>query len=391
MSKEDKYTHNSMNKNDTAPISFKRSKKKYGIKLLAKGMFLISISICAGVIASKVIIDKKIEDLGLDKLNRKDITVEDQNINYVYLSEIIAKVGPSLVTISDEVNRLDSNSFFDQNTTGVIVDAEGYIATSYSSIEDFKNIYVKLSSLAAKPQVAKLVGSYKELDIAVIKIEGDNYPTCNFEGNNRVREGDRVVSLGNAIGDDYIGFISSGIVNSTSLTLDISNNKRQENIFKSIQNNTIVNEQNNGGPLCNLDGEIIGINSVDFSKKHSKYGLSVVVGGAELESIIRSIIDTGNAEKMDLGFIGGSTSSSGEKGINGIYVEWVYPESTVANAGIKPTDIIVELDDESIKSIDDINRIIKNHNIGDTIKCRILRRGESMDIILTLVKYKMVL
>ncbi len=378
MSKDEKYSHTYTNKNDEAPISFKRNKKKHTIQLLSKSAALVAVSIATGIITSNVIVDKKIEELGLTSSIKKDITVEEQNLNYVYLSEIISKVGPSLVSISDDTDKLKKNGYNQQNITGVIIDNEGYIVTSYSSIKSFSNIYVKLSSVASSTQVAKLIGSYEQLDIAVIKIEGGNYPVSKFANDKDIRAGDRVVSLGNASANDYVGFVTSS-------------SSKEQKIFKSIQNNTIVNEENNGGPLCNLNGDIIGINSLDFIDKHSKYGLSVVVGGSELESIVRSIIDTGNAEKMDLGFIGGATSSLNEEGINGIYVEWVYPESSVANAGIRPTDIIIELDNQKIRSIDDIDNIIKKHNIGDNISCRVLRGAENMDLVLTLVKYKLVL
>lgn len=391
MSKDEKYSHTYANKNDEAPISFKRNKKKHTIQLLSKSAALVAVSIVTGIITSNVIVDKKLEELGLTSSIKKDITVEEQNLNYIYLSEIISKVGPSLVSISDDTDKLKKNGYNQKNVTGVIIDNEGYIVTSYSSIKSFGDIYVKLSSVASSIQAAKLIGSYEQLDIAVIKIEGGNYPVSRFANDKDIRAGDRVISLGNASANDYVGFVSSGIINSTSLTLDTSSSSKEQKIFKSIQNNTIVNEENNGGPLCNLNGEIIGINSLDFIDKHSKYGLSVVVGGSELESIIRAIIDTGNAEKMDLGFIGGATNSLNEEGIVGIYVEWVYPESSVANAGIRPTDIIIELDNQKIRSIDDIDDIIKKHNIGDDISCRVLRGAENIDLVLTLVKYKLVL
>lgn len=123
---------------------------------------------------------KKIEELGLTSSIKKDITVEEQNLNYVYLSEIISKVGPSLVSISNDTDKLKKNGYNQQNITGVIIDNEGYIVTSYSSIKSFSNIYVKLSSVASSTQVAKLIGSYEQLDIAVIKIEGGNYPVSKF-------------------------------------------------------------------------------------------------------------------------------------------------------------------------------------------------------------------
>lgn len=391
MSKDEKYSHTYTNKNDEAPISFKRNKKKHTMKLISKGAAFVAVSIATGIITSNMIVDKKMDELGLNNSIKKDITVEEQNLNYVYLSEIISKVGPSLVSISNDPNELKKNNYRQQNFTGVIIDSNGYIVTSYSYIENFSSIYVRLSSVASNPQAAKLIGSYKQLDIAIIKIEGSNYPTSKFASDKDIKAGDRVVSLGNASGNEYVGFVSSGIINSTSMTLDTSSSSKEQKIFKSIQNNTIVNEENNGGPLCNLNGDIIGINSLDFIEKHSRHGLSVVVGGNELESIIRSIIDTGNAEKMDLGFIGGATNSSGEEGVNGIYVEWVYPESSVANAGIRPTDIIIELDNKKIRSIDDIDNIIKKHNIGDNISCKILRGEEKLDVVLTLVKYKLVL
>lgn len=387
MNNEDKHSQKPFERNESAPISFKQSRKKQIISILIHSGVVLTFTLIVVFLTISIIFNRKINDLGIEKinsqLNKRDITDEA-------IPKTIEKARESIVTIAEYSGNIEDGVLKKGNTSGFIVDKKGYIVTSYSSIKNFHKIYVKVSSRVENIKEASLVGYYKELDIAILKIQGDNYITCVFADTDSLKPGDGVLSLGNANADEYIGYVSSGIINTTKKIINASLKQGEEEKYSSIEDSTLVNEENNGGPLCNFKGEVIGMNTVELTKRSARNLTSIVVGGKEVQSIIRSIIDTGNAEKTDVGFIGGATKNEKSDDKDGVYVELVYPHSAAANAGIEPTDIITELDDKDTRTIEDIENIIKNYKVGDAINCKILRRGVTMNLKLQLVKYKMI-
>ncbi|MBL4930638.1 trypsin-like peptidase domain-containing protein [Clostridium paridis] len=382
--KKDDIDVSEKNEQGKVSISVKKNKRKIFLKVFALGTFLILLSVITGIITSQIIINKKIKELGLNTISENDYVSYENVLNNIYLSKVIKKTSVSLVTISDNKENLNTNKSFTDRTTGVIIDSRGYIATSFSSIKDLKSIYVGLSSPGTKPMQGKLIGEYEPLDIAIIKIEGTGYTACELDKDDKTVVGDRVVSIGHPLGTGEVGFASFGVVTSNRIEITINHDVETEKTFNSIQSSTIITKDNNGGPLCNLDGEVIGISSLEFQKEHGENHLSVVVGGSELVSIIEAIIDTGNAEKIKLGFIGGSIKSEDGKTYDGVYVESVIQDSNIAKAGIGPTDIIKEVGGEKINTIEDLDKIIKKYNVGDNISCKILRSGQLVNINLTI-------
>jgi Trypsin-like serine proteases, typically periplasmic, contain C-terminal PDZ domain len=361
-------------------ISVKKNKRKVFLKVFTIGTFLVLLSIITGAVTAQFIINKKIKELGLNSISGNDYVSYENVLSNIYLSNVIKKTSASLVTISDNKENLNTNKSFTDRTTGVIIDSRGYIATSFSSIKDLNSIYVGLSSPGTKPMKGKLVGKYEPLDIAIIKIEGTGYTACELDKDDKTVVGDRVVSIGHPLGTSEVGFASFGVVTSNRIEITTNHYGETEKTFNSIQSSTIITKDNNGGPLCNLDGEIIGISSLEFQNKYGGDHLSVVVGGSELASIIESIIDTGNAEKIKLGFIGGSIKSEDGKTYDGVYVESVMHDSNIAKAGIGPTDIIKEVGGEKITTIEDLDKVIKKYNVGDNISCKILRSGKLVNL-----------
>lgn len=369
---------------DEGVIRFKQNKTKSNLKSLTKVITLILIASIAGAAAGAYIVEKRY-GIQLKDNNRTIFQVVNNRNNFMSSSggsftTAIGGVAPSIVSISNKEENFKENR--DINCSGVIMRPNGYIVTSYSAIANYDKILVKLSQIGSKPTQAKLVGSDPISDIAVLKINGNNLPSVKIVEANKVSEGDIVITVGNSIANDYVGFVTMGIVTSTNRKIQVGKGHSPDKAtFKVIQTDALINRENTGGVLINSYGEVIGINSQELSSKYSSDGLSLALEVHDLKNIMDSIINYGEVKRISLGFNGATLG----KGAEGVYVQSITPNGSAAIAGMKPTDTIVEMDGKKIKNLDDIISIVGSHKVGDRIICKVLRAGTVRELIMTLV------
>lgn len=287
------------------------------------------------------------------------------NSNKQY-SSLSKNLSSSIVTISDSEGKLIKHEFSDGNVTGIIVDNNGYVITNYSKIKDLDKVYIKLNVKSASIKEGKILGINEEYDIALLKIENnktDLKAVTLYEDKSFI--GDELLVIGNAISDDYIGTLIPGII-----TTFVNN-------YSIIQTNAIVNEDNTGGIICDLKGNVIGMASSEISKRYNKDGLYYGISSIKLKEIVDNII----SEKNILGLIGESTN---ESEIVGIYVKEVKPNSISSDIGIEVTDIITKVDGKGVRNIMDIYYIISDKPKGSSVSISILRDGKEENIKLTI-------
>lgn len=351
-----------MERNDTDRIVIKNKNSK--MKIVLKVIIFLGLSITCGVISSKIIIHKEIENI------TANITKENKyNIDEVF-SKAITDVSHSLVTISDSKDKLMINTFVEGNTTGIVVDKKGYIVTSFSKIKNMKNIIIKLPAIGKEPVEGKMVGADEDTDVALIKVNSDGLIPVSMCGK-EIKKGKFVIAAGNAISNDFIGTTTLGIVTATNYN---RLNSINDDSCEIIQTNAVINDENIGGPLFNLEGEVIGFNSqsLNFNKDEKLYyALSV----DELKLVINYIISF--TDKLG---ISGELIDDVQHKISGVYVENVSVDGYAAKAGLLPTDIILSIDNKTITSLEDINDIVKDKKSGESIKCVILRDGEKTNL-----------
>ncbi|MGL5084454.1 MAG: PDZ domain-containing protein, partial [Clostridium sp.] len=147
-----------------------------------------------------------------------------------------------------------------------------------------------------------------------------------------------------------------------------------------LESNAVINEQNTGGALCNYKGELIGISSLRITNEIGNNSLYYSVDLGELEKIVNSSTET----KRILGIIDGSVLSSERDNANGFYISKVKKDGNAYKSGIKPTDIIIELEGIEIIKKSDFAKGLKNKKNGDTIQCKVMRNGEILDISIVL-------
>ena len=337
-----------------------QARVKIGVKII---LYLVTASFLGAIISGINVKNK----YGEVMQQVKELSDNADNVILDY-TKVINEVSPSLVTISDDEDKLNNNSYFDGNVTGIILDDSGIILTNYSTIKGKSDIYVKLSSVASRPIKAQILIEDESIDLAVIKIEFDGeLKPIKLADSNTIKEGQAIVVLGNAIGDEYIGSSIPGIITSKNEKWDLDGKK-----YSLLQISAPIDEKNTGGAICNSKGELVGIAHLSITNEKNESGLYYGLQMKELQEMINST----NRFKSLLGIVEGGIVVDKERGFSGFYIQELSKGGSAYMAGIKPTDIIVEIDDHEIVEADDIIVVLQDKQKDDILHCKVLSDGE---------------
>ena len=300
------------------------------------------------------------------------------------LAPLVEAASPAVVNI--QVTQLRRDRFgrtgeFGGAGSGVIVDADnGYILTNHHVIADADEIEVTLSD--GRTLDADIVGSDERTDIAVIKVEPDNLTEMPIGDSARVRVGDFVIAIGNPYGLDNT--VTSGIVSALGRT-----GINRGGVESFIQTDASINPGNSGGALVNMDGELIGINSMIFSRSGGNVGIGFSVPTEIASSIMRQILEFGEVRRGLLGVNIDTLNPEGAATLDleiegGALVTRVSPQSAAEKAGIEVGDIIVGVNKKSVKSGPDLINAIGLLRSGDVVTVRYLRDNKEFLVTATL-------
>lgn len=374
---------------DYTNIIIKRSKKKAWIKGLVKIFTIVFLSSMLGAFISVYIITDKYVNSIVEKINKPIVTKEMIKEMQNYVGGVVQQVASSIVTIGSDENNLSLGIYDENNVTGVIIRSDGYILTSCSAIENFEDIYVKLPSTGSMPFIAEVVGKDKLSDLAIVKVEADQLPKVKFANTSSVQIGDRVIAIGNTSGDEYVGTVTTGIVTSINKKVRVSEEQLTDGfVYGVLETDAIINSDNTGGVLCNLEGEIVGINSVYLSEKFSKSSLNYAINADDVKKVIDLILSYKESSVVSLGIDGVTFIGEKEDNITGVYVQDIVKGGSAEEAGIRPMDILIELDNVDITRVEDVVDILNNHQPGDIINCKYVRHGVTTEVMITLQEKK---
>lgn len=349
-------------------IQFKQKKIRSRVKIFIRYLILLSIAIIIGILVSSIIMNIKYKKLA-DKINNKtnsgDISIEYSNL--------IKKVRESIVTIGDSEDALNQDKYIDGNVTGIIIESDGKILTSYSKIKNMKDIYVKLPIIDSEPIKGDVVAFNDDIDMAIIQVMyKEELMPIKFAKDSEKKEGESIVLISNATGDDYIDNIIPGIITSTNRQLNVEGKN-----YDLIEVNTPINTINTGGIISNLNGELIGVASKKVTDDVGNNGVYYAVNFSSLEKVVNST----NEIKDILGVLeGGFISDENTTNVVGLYVSRINQNGSAYRSGLRPTDIIFEIDGQKINDISEILKVLKNKKNGDTITCKVMRDGQVEEI-----------
>ena len=262
--------------------------------------------------------------------------------------------------------------------SGFIISDEGYVVTNNHVISGADQITVIFNN-GIDEISAELVGTDPKTDIAVLKIDPSsvNIQSVSWGDSDISRVGDIVLAIGNPLG--LGGTVTSGII--SSINRDIGGGPYVD----FIQTDAAINRGNSGGPLFNLDGEVIGINSMIISQTGGSVGLGFSIPSKTAKLIVEQIISFGQAKRGRLGvqiqdLTQEFSDSLGYDSTDGAFVASVEPNSPAALSNIQAGDIIIEFNDQKISSFKDLPKVVAETPIGTQVVVKVWRNGEIINI-----------
>lgn len=259
--------------------------------------------------------------------------------------------------------------------SGFIIDAEGYIVTNYHVVAEADEINVTLSDDSEKSFKAKVIGKDSKTDLALLKIEAKKaLPFLKFVETDTSRVGDWVIAIGNPFG---LGVsVSSGIVSAKSRFIP-----GQYDDF--IQTDAPINKGNSGGPMINMNGEVIGVNSVIISPSGGSVGIGLAIPSEIAQPIIKQLKEKGAVVRGWLGvkvqYVTEDIAKSlGLVNAKGALVSEVIKDSPSEKAGVKVGDVITKFDDKEINNMQKLPRLVAETPIGKSAKIELVRDGKVM-------------
>ncbi|MEC7361111.1 MAG: DegQ family serine endoprotease [Pseudomonadota bacterium] len=265
--------------------------------------------------------------------------------------------------------------------SGFIIDDAGIVVTNFHVIENAEEITVTLSDETVFS--AEVLGQDQKTDIAVLKIDpGDTELTAvPFGDSDSLRVGDWVLAIGNPFG--LGGTVTAGIVSARGR--DIGNGPYDD----FIQTDASINRGNSGGPLFNVEGEVIGINTAIFSQTGGSVGIGFAISSNLAKRVTTQLAEYGTTRRGWLGvFIQEVTpdiaESLGLDEATGALVSTVNESSPAQAAGLEPGDVIISFDGKAIEKMRDLPRIVAETEIGATVAVELIRNGSRMSVDVTL-------
>ncbi len=259
--------------------------------------------------------------------------------------------------------------------SGFIISADGYIMTNSHVVTAADEITVTLND--KREFKAKVIGSDKRTDVALIKIEATGLSKVAFGDTTKVRVGDWVLAIGSPFGFD--NSVTAGIVSAKGRSLP------QENYVPFIQTDVAINPGNSGGPLYNLNGEVIGINSQIYSRTGGFMGLSFAIPIDVAMDVSNQLRSGGKVTRGWLGVVIQEVTkeladSFGLSKPQGALIANVEKGGPAEKAGLEPSDIILKFDNKDVKTSTDLPRLVAAVKPGAKANLQIWRKGANRDI-----------
>ncbi len=261
--------------------------------------------------------------------------------------------------------------------SGFIIDASGIVVTNNHVIDNADDITVTLHD--GRELSATVRGRDRETDLAVLQINatGEKFPYVNFGDSDSARVGDWVIAIGNPFG--LGGTVTVGIVSARNRDI----NAGQYDDF--IQTDAAINRGNSGGPLFDLNGKVVGVNTAIYSQTGGSVGVGFAVPADLADTVITQLLDYGETRR---GWLGVSiddmtpelASTLKLRTPKGAVVTVVRPNSPAADAGLQPNDVIMQFNRRDIESVRDLTRAVADTPIGTTVPMTVLRDNRRVTV-----------
>lgn len=317
-------------------------------------------------------------------------------------ADIAEKVGPAVVRIeADKLERRQRRGYFENSPsddfwdrffgiprdrrqeyrttasgTGFFISKDGYILTNNHIVENA--IKIKVTSLQGDEYSAELIGTDPKTDIALLKIKGSNFSYVNLGNSEKLRVGEWVLAIGNPLGFSHT--VTAGIVSAKGRQLSNTSELRYQDF---IQTDAAINRGNSGGPLVNIQGEVVGITSMIYTPTGGNIGIGFAIPSDLTKKIVAQLKETG---KVVRGYLGISLPLEdideklkevlNLKSKKGAMISTVESGTPADKAGLQPFDVIIEINGQSVEDNNDLLFKIAEIRPGTKVDLIVIRDGE---------------
>lgn len=272
--------------------------------------------------------------------------------------------------------------------SGVIISADGYIVTNNHVVEGADELTVTLDD--NREFSARIIGTDKSTDLALIKIDGKNLPTLPIGDSDKIKVGEWVLAVGNPF--NLNSTVTAGIVSAKARSLGANGARGVESF---IQTDAAINAGNSGGALVNVKGELVGINAMLYSRTGSYSGYGFAIPTTIMNKVVADLKQYGTVQRALIGIEGTDVNkyvdSQKEQDkevdlgtMEGIYISKVEDGGAGAEAGLKSGDVITSVDGKKVKKMAELQEYLANKRPGDKITVTYLRDKKSKPVTVTL-------
>lgn len=289
------------------------------------------------------------------------------------LQELYERCAPSIVAIAGYSNGSTGYNW----GTGVILSADGLILTNTHVIDACDRANVTLFD--DREYAAKLVGFDTTSDLAVLKIEAKGLSPAEFGDSASLRVGDPVAAIGNPLGDTFRCTLTDGII--SAISRDISYKGRTMTL---LQTNTALNEGNSGGALFNRYGQVVGITNMKMMSSYSSIeGIGFAIPSATVREMVGGLVRYGEVRgRPSIGITVGAIPEEAESRYQlpkGLYITDVQKNSDAWAKGVRPGDILMEVNHIQVVTTADVSAIKDQFGVGDSLHFTIWRSGVTLE------------
>jgi len=355
-------------------------RRRFGVVFVGAAFGLFGGVIGAYVAQEANLVDSDNPDSTTQITSAPVVVAQDDGLSDGSLiAKVAERLANSVVTISTTVD--DEFGGGRGVGTGVVLTSDGEILTNAHVIEDATEVVVRFAG-ETEPRVAKILASDLGNDLALIKVDVTGLIAATFAKPGSVQIGDTVVAIGYALALDGGPTVTSGIVSALKRTIETDSGA----LNSLIQTDAAISSGNSGGPLVNLKGEVVGINTAvargDSESAANNIGFSISVD--EVLIVIDQLREQANGTVREEGFLGVGLAAR-EDGGQGAIITNVQPGSPADKAGILIDDVVLAVDGEPIDGQAGLVAAIRDAEPGQTVKIEIFRDGERLVFEATLI------
>ncbi len=384
-----------------APRQPRRNRKRWAVGLVAMLILGLIIGAAGGAVAGGLVARNLLQAEAIAATKPipttsnviPAVTGAVQTINTDTSSAVVAavkKVDQAVVTVVNTMPQQRIFGWFGDTVqqpkasgSGVIISPQGYIVTNNHVVDGYETLQVIFADGTTVP--ATLVGTDSFSDLAVIKVDREVPAVAQFGNSEALQIGETVIAIGSPLGN-FKNTVTVGVVSALGRTLDVQSGSAYEQM---IQTDAAINHGNSGGPLVNLNGQVVGINTAvvrsDSSSGDVAEGLGFSIPSQTVSDVTAQLIAKGQVVRPYLGvrwqLINPDIAQANNLPMQwGAYVQQVEAGSTADQAGIQRGDIITKIGNEELSDENAFANLLNHHKVGDNIAITVWRDGQTLTL-----------